>query len=88
MNHLQETKKEYKHLRTQEIHGIYIYIKKTNFIKLVFNRFQHDMAYRDFKDLLEEQLLIRYFVINIDKNQKFNGYLTSMVYTCFYKKKF
>ena len=49
------------------------------------------MAYRDFKDLLEEQLLIRYFVINIDKNQKFNGYqggLTSMVYTCFDKKKF
>ena len=50
MNHLQETKKEYKHLRTQEIHGIYIY-KKTNLIKLVFNRFQHDMVYRDFKDL-------------------------------------
>ena len=34
MDHLQKTKKEYKNLKKQEIHDMYI---KTNWIKLVFN---------------------------------------------------
>ena len=34
VDHLQKTKKEYKSLKKQEIHDIFI---KTNYIKLVFN---------------------------------------------------
>ena len=43
VDHLQKTKKEYKNLKKQEIHDIFIKTDKTCF--------QHDIAYGDFEDL-------------------------------------
>ena len=54
--------------------------------------FQHDMAYRDFKDLsrrLVSGKILRDKAINIAKNPKYDGYqhgLASMVYKFFDKK--
>ena len=54
--------------------------------------FQHDMAYRDFKDLKRRTAsdkVLRDKAINIAKNPKYDGYqrgLTSMVYKFFDKK--
>ena len=54
-------------------------------------RFQHDMAYGDFKDLARRTAsdkVLRDKIFNIDKNPKYNGYqggLASMVYKFFDK---
>ena len=54
--------------------------------------FQHDMAYRDFKDLKRRTLsdkILRDKAFNIAKNPKYDGYqrgLASMVYNVFDKK--
>ena len=45
VDHLMKTKKEYKSLKKQKIHNIFI---KTNWKKFVF---QHEMTYGDFKDI-------------------------------------
>ena len=42
VDHLLKTKKEFKHLKKQEIQTIFTYMRLS---------FQHDMAYGDFKDL-------------------------------------
>ena len=54
--------------------------------------FQHDIAYRDFKDLARRAAadkVLRYKAFNIAKDPKFHGYqkgLASMVYKFFDKK--
>ena len=56
------------------------------------NCFQHDVAYRDFKDLPRKTAadrVLRDKTFNIAKNPKYDGYhhgLVSMVYTFFDKK--
>ena len=58
-----KTKKEYKNLKKQEIYYEIYYLC----FELDKACFQHDMAYRDFKDLTrktEKQLLIKYCAIN------------------------
>ena len=82
MDHLQQTKKEYKNLKKQEIHDIFI---KTNC-------FQHDMAYEYFKDLTRRTAcdkILHDKAFNIAKNPKYHGYqreLSSMVYIFFDKQ--
>ena len=74
VDHLQETKKEYKNLKKQEIHNINIYQNE-----LDKGCFQHDMAYRDFKDLTRRTAsdkILRDKAFNIAKNVKW-------VSTCF-----
>ena len=71
MDHLQKTKKESKNLKKREI-------QDQN--ELDKARFQHDMAYGDFKD---------FKAFNIAKNSKSDGYqrgIASMVYEFFDKK--
>ena len=65
------------------------YIYKSKLDKACF---QHDMAYRDFKDLKRRTFsdkILRDKVVNIAKNPKYDGYqrgLASMVYKFFDKK--
>ena len=64
-----QTKTEYKSLKKQKIHDIFI---KTNVIKLDFN-----MAYGDFKDLLgrtPSDKIFRDKAFDIAKNSKYDGY--------------
>ena len=85
VEHLQKTNKEYKNLKKQKIHDIFV---KMNYIK----RFQHDMAYGDFKDLTRRTASDKIFrdkAFNIAKNPNYNGYerdLVSMIYKFFDKK--
>ena len=67
--HLQKTKKEYKNLKNQEIHDIFI--KK----ELDEACFQHDMSYGDFKDLTRRTAsdkILHDTAFNIAKNPKYD----------------
>ena len=65
------------------------YIYKNELDKVCF---QHDIAYRDFKDLARRtpsDKVLKDKAFNIAKNPKYDGYergLASMVYKCFDKK--
>ena len=83
MDHLQKINKEYKSLKNSR------YIYKNGLDKACF---QHDMAYRAFKDLKRRTAadkVLRDKAFNIAKNPKYDGYqrgLASMIYTVFDKK--
>ena len=83
-----KTKKEYKNLKKQEIYYEIYYLC----FELDKACFQHDMAYRDFKDLTRKTAadkILRNKSFNIAKNPKYDGYqrdLVSMVCEFFYKK--
>ena len=57
VDHLLKTEIEYKDSKKEEIHDIFYQSKLDKAC------FQHGMAYKDFKYLLEEQFLIKYSVI-------------------------
>ena len=82
VEHLQQTKKEYKNLNGRFT------------IHLAKACFQHDMAYGDFKDLtrrIASDKILRDKVFHIAKNPKYDGYqrgLASMTYKFFDKKNF
>ena len=82
-----KTKKEYKNLKKQEIHDIFIYQNKLD--KACF---QHDITSGDFKDLTRRTAsdkILRDKAFNITKNPKYDGYqrgLALMVYKFFDKK--
>ena len=86
MNHLLKTKEEYKTLKKQEIQDIFT---KTELDKACF---QHDMAYRDFKDLSKRTASDKVLIdkaFKIASNLKDDGYqggLASIVSTFFHKK--
>ena len=66
VGHLKKRNKQYKHLKKQEIHHVFI---KTDYIKLVFNM----IAYGDFKDLNRKTAadkILPYKTFNIAKNKK------------------
>ena len=70
-DHLLKTKKEYKNLKKQGIHDIFI---KTNWIKPCF---QQDMGYGNFEDLPIRGVfdtVLRDKELNIAKNPKNNEY--------------
>ena len=85
VDHLLKTKKNKKFKGT----GDASYIYKNELDKACF---QHDMAYRDFKNLkgrTASDKVLRDKAFNIAKNPKYNGYqrgLASMVYKFFDKK--
>ena len=85
VDYLQKTKKEYTFLKKQEVHNIN---------KLEKACFQHDMAYRDFKDLATRTAsnkILHNKAFNIAKNPKYDGYqkdLASIVSTFFDKRIF
>ena len=86
MDHLLKTKKRIKKCKETEDSR---YIYKNELDKACF---QHDMAYRDFKDLVKRTASIRVLrdrTFNIAKNIKYDGYqrgLASIIYTFFDKK--
>ena len=86
MDHLLKTKKRIKKCKETE-DSRYIYKNE-----LDNACFQHDMAYRDFKDLVKRTASIRVLrdrTFNIAKNIKYDGYqrgLASMIYTFFDRK--
>ena len=79
------TIKYFKTLKKQEIQDIY----KNELDKACF---QHDMAYRDFKDLAKRTAsdkVLRDKAFNVAKNPKYDKYqrgIASMAYKCFDKK--
>ena len=85
-DNLQKTKKEYKNLKKQEIHEIFL---KTKLDKACF---QHDKAYEGFKDLTRRTYfdkILRDKAFNIVKYLKYDRYqrgLASMFYKFFDKK--
>ena len=71
LDHLQKTKKGNKNLKKQEVHDILI---KKEPDKAYF---QHDMGYRDFKDLTRRTAsnkILHDKAFNIAKNPKYVGY--------------
>ena len=85
MDYLLKTKKDYKNLKKQDIHNIYLN-------RLDKACFQHGMAYGDFKDLPRRTASVKVLcdkAFNITKNPKYDGYqkgLASIVYKYFAKK--
>ena len=85
MGHLLKTERIQKFKETEDTSYIY----KTKLDKAFF---QHDMAYRDFKDLARRTAadkVLRDKAFNIAKNPKYDGYqegLASMVYKFFDRK--
>ena len=85
VDYLQKTKKEYTFLKKQEVHNINELEKAC---------FQHDMAYRDFKDWATRTAsnkILHDKAFNIAKNPKYDVYqkdLASIVSTCFDKRIF
>ena len=82
MDHLQKIKKEYK----ETGHSRYVYQNQLDKV------FQHDMVYRDFKDLtrrIASDKILHNKAFDIAKNPKYDGYqrgLASMTYKFFDKK--
>ena len=71
VDHLLKTKKESKNLKKQEIQDIFT---KNELDKACF---QHDMAYRDLKDLAKRTAtdeVLRDKAFNIAKDPKYDGY--------------
>ena len=85
MGHLLKTERIQKFKETEDTSYIY----KTKLDKAFF---QHDMAYRDFKDLARRTAadkVLRDKAFNIAKNPEYDGYqegLASMVYKFFDRK--
>ena len=85
MDSLLKTKKEYRILKKQEIQDIFIKNKLDKFCC------QHNMACRDFKDLLRTATdkLLRDKAFHIAKNPKYDEYqrkLTSLLFNFFDKR--
>ena len=86
VDYLQKTKERIKKFKET---GDTSYIYKNELDKACF---QHDMGYRDFKDLARRTTsdkVLRDKAFNIAKNPKYDGYqrgLASMVYKLFDKK--
>ena len=77
MDHLLKIKKEFRNLQKHDTQNIFHVLDKPYF--------QHDMAYKDFKDLAKRTAsdkVLRDKAFNIDKNLNYDGYqrrLASMV---------
>ena len=83
VDHLQKTKEEYKCLKKQEIHNIFI---KKEIDKACF---QHDTAYGEFIDLtrrIASDKILRDKACNIAKNPKYYGYQRCLASKSFDKR--
>ena len=71
-DYLLKTKEEYKNSKKHEIQGIFV--KRIDKVC-----FQHDMAYRNFKDLPRRTGTDNLITFNIDRNPSYDGYERALV---------